>query len=269
MKKTIFSFATIALFCLTQLSCKKDQPITEKKETQTSLMSSTATSYVPIDFTGLGDMHNKYLTDAINATDFSSPTWRDDLFSNFTKNKVDVATLGITDEQWAQDQINLRNEMESYGFDFRNAKNVDLNPVAKKYVDQVLDESERIENLSDFATTLASIQGQATKELSGSDLDLVRAVIIVAQSSATLWAPVSIGGKGFYDQLSNNAGQHGVPMPEGWRGALIGDASGACGAFMHLGIMGAIGLEVPGANLAIGVGIALDAAIGSGIGAFQ
>jgi hypothetical protein len=85
--------------------------------------------------------------------------------------------------------------------------------------------------------------------------------ISVARNSLYLWAPSSIGGQGYYDQILQNSGL--TERWSGWRAVGAADLSGAATAFFEFGF----GLAVPGTNAAVAGAIAWNAGMSSAFAA--
>jgi hypothetical protein len=263
MKRKFIAVAAATLFGLTTfIACnKKDNTTTQAKQAK---MDATAqcqqADFTTFDF---GAAHNSDVQALYQGVDFSNPTTaKQQIIDNFNNIEVDASQLGMSNEDYHTKVIAMVNNLAAIHYDLRNTTDVAVRGSKYfPYIVRILNEASNITDLQKFNTNILAIETDATNNLSCLDLDVVLGTAKVAISSAALWAPTSLGGQAYGD------GKVWLSLDSGWRGALIGDCSGSAGYFTSIGIGGALGWGIPGANVALLGGWALAAAIGSGCGA--
>lgn len=270
MKKTILAVSSILLFTVIAfLACKKDNGNSITKTSSPNSMARYSSDYIPLDFTqvDIGQLHNTHVINAYANIDFSSSSLQDDLFSYFNNYDIDFDTL-MTHDEFIEVLNTVHNNMENCGYDLRNETTSSLSDELKPYYFDVLNECDSIITLLDFNQRLDAILSAAENSLENEDYDKLKAGIIVAKSSAYLWAPTNMDGYGLYDQLLVNAEPYNVQMAARWKKVLIGDVSGLSGYFTVLGTSMAIWASLnPGTGAMILGGAALTAAWSSGTAA--
>lgn len=267
MKKRIIAVVSAtALAITTFVACNKSDNKIETSNQQLSTMS--ASSCVTVDFNSadFGELHNQYVISLYNGVNFSNlNNAKTQILNNFKNMQVDASVFNMTEEDFKNSVLSVNQELSNHKYDLREWSN---NPLANSnlypYVVKILNEIDNITNLSTFNSKLNSIEQEAINNLTCSDLDLVLGTLKVAKSSAKLWAPTSMGGDGLFD---NTFGNNPPQLLKGWKGAVVGDASGSAAYFTTMGIGMAVGWAIPGANVAILGMWALSAGVASATGA--
>ncbi len=181
--------------------------------------------------------------------------------------------LGVSQADIMKIGIEVSENLSKYNNDIRNWPDAPIKKSeAYPYLEQILSNVDNIINIEDFNKKLDLIEMQAKANLSCQDLDIILATIKVTKSSAYLWEPIEIGGYGLFEKKFGIT-KEGVASRKSFRdliaGVITGDASALSASFLAMGTMIAAGLSVPGANVAILTGLAIDAAIGSACGGFM
>lgn len=101
--------------------------------------------------------------------------------------------------------------------------------------------------------------------LSCFDWELLTGTFEIAKNSVYLWLPQSMGGLDYYGLAQNGK----IESRWSWKNAALSDLAGSATFFMEMGIMGAVGLTLPGTNAAILGGWALSAGLSSALGGFM
>lgn len=237
----------------------------------------TANSYAQercnLDFKvqNIGEEHNKRVMELYQGVDFSNAAKAKEMVLNNANGlDFDASTLKMTRAEIIQVGLDVSAELSKYDNDIRNWKD---NPIQKSdaypYIENILKEVDNLSSLSELNKNIDAIVMEAKQKLKCQDLDLVIATAEVTKGSAYLWTPKSMNGLGYYEQTVGNSSNSNQARTAAQiiKGAIIGDASALSASFIKMGWMIAAGLEVPGANVAILVGLAIDAAIGSAMGA--
>lgn len=264
MKKIIIAFSILHVILSTQAFAQKECN--------------------PLNFneTNIGILHNDYVSDAYSKVDLSDKGKAREQFVNyFVSIQFDARPMGISNEDFFSIVKNNNEELSAADYDFRKLNNPSISKNVRSLMIRILNFSDTITNLDEYNSNLDVIQKEANGVLNCEDLNTITGAIIIAKNSASLWAPKEIGGQGLYDakivaDLNNlkysdyafenlkggpNANQ--VIMLRWWQRALIGDVSGAAQYFTGIGIAGAAGLGVPGANGVILGGAAIATGLGS------
>lgn len=183
--------------------------------------------------------------------------------------EYDPSAIEMTREEYNTMSREILSDLKEMNFDIRNSKNSQLTdrPCFPILVD-VMSAIERFEGVGELNASLDSLENITNLTLSCDDKSIVIGTIKIARSSAYLWSDESMGGLGLLDNSLNRQKFHALAS---WKKvlkiAIVADASSLSASFIKYGTALALGLEVPGANLAILTGLALDAIYGSGIGA--
>lgn len=261
----------------TFVACKKEEVKSNKTTIKdVNVRSNIRTSSWPLDFNAvdIGELHNQTVISLYNGVDFTNlQNAENGINNNFVNLQYDPSTLGISKNQFNQFSFDLIDDLKACNFDLRNCNSSIITSEASyPFIVQILDAIDNITTVNNLNTNLDGIQNQAALSLSQADLDVIIAAIKIAKKSAYLWSPVSMGGLGYYEDIFGPFPP--APTPSGMSDAarnlikkvLVSDVSALSASFIKLGGMIAVGLEIPAVNVAILVGLAVDAALGSAFG---
>lgn len=229
-----------------------------------------------LNFTELniGEEHNKRvleLYENVEVKDLKNGLQQ--IISNANNLKFSTEGLNVSQAEIIKIGLEVSQNLSKYNNDVRNWPDAPIKKtLSYSYIEQILKEVDNLVNIDDFNKKMDIIESKAKSNLKCQDLDIVLATISVTKSSAYLWEPKDLGGYGLFDKkfgkIQNvDAGHKSLRKLIG--DVIIGDASALSASFMSMGIMIAAGLSVPGANVAILTGLAIDAAIGSACGGFM
>lgn len=258
--------SSMALTIASLIGCTNSDNTAGLENQQPRALSGKTCKTIDFSAADFGDLHNQYVMSLYNGVDFSNLTAaRNKILNNFQNMGIDASVFNMSEDEFKSKVLSVNEQLSAHKYDLRQWSN---NPISQKasypYIVKILNEADHINSLDAFNDKLNSIEQQAQANLSCDDLDVVLGTVKVAKSSAKLWAPTTLGGDGLFD---STFGQNPPMQIMSWRGALIGDASGSAQYFMSIGVAGAAGLGVPGANAAILGGWAIAAALASGCGA--
>ncbi len=264
--KLIAIVSSMALAITSLIGCTNSDSNAGLENQQPSAMSGKTCKTVDFTAADFGELHNQYVISLYNGVDFSNPTVaRSKILNNFQNMGIDTSVFNMSEDEFKSKVLSVNEQLSTYKYDLRQWSN---NPISQKesypYIVRILNETDNINNLDAFNDKLSLIEQEAQANLSCDDLDVVLGTVKVAKSSAKLWAPTTLGGDGFFD---STFGQDPPMQIMSWRGALIGDVSGSAQYFTAIGVAGAAGLGVPGANAVILGGWGIAAALASGCGA--
>lgn len=273
MKKLILA-TTLAFLGLTTtfVACKKESQVTNtENSSQKAKMDCTQINFSEVN---IGQLHNDKIKEFYSGVNLSNSSEAEqNILTKFKNFNYDPSVLGFTRTQYNQMSTELLDSLKKYNYDIRNWNIPELrNSSAYPYIVPIMEEIEKFEQVSSLNIALDSIKNLAITKLSCEDRDLVIGTIEITKSSAKLWSDESMGGEGFYrqsfpDKFSDDPNLRNKSAKQIIKAAIIGDASALSASFLKMGAMIAVGLEVPGANVAILVGLAADALLGSAMAA--
>lgn len=250
MRKVYF----LAFVLLSLMACNKNDSSNEVKQ------------YTPVNFKALniGALHNNSIISVfknrnVTRTSGTMAFTQQDMLNNYKAyfSGIDFSPVGSSSGEMYWKAIKLVNELAEADYDFRNMQNTGASENVTLYMKKLLDGIEAGTDLTSINQYIDALSAEANANLTGFDLDVITGTCIIAKSSAKLWAPVSEGGLGYGSQVSLQTGR------SWWGKMIVGDVSGSAGYFLGMGIGGAVGWFVPGANVAILGMWALTAGIAS------
>jgi len=216
-------------------------------------------------FSELGEQHNAILEYAIGEVDFKTDSI-----------PVLAALDAIKNMNWdfSQSQIDLNTFMEmsldtyslmdSLGCKVahwsQNPYSVQATVILQNTLN-IFKNVQGVSNIDIIYSNLDDLRNVARNQLSGDELSAVINTIDVAKSSAYFWAPIDIGGLGYWDYCNEQKAWN-------WGNAVLGDAWGSLSYWTGVGVVGIVAATVPGPNVAIFTGWACATAIGSVAGGF-
>lgn len=271
-KNRIIAITLLAMLGTTVfVACKKESSSQTTTNSRMTIKSSTreclTLNFVEVN---IGQLHNDGIKKVYEGLDFKDPVAaRAKIINNFEAINYDPTTLGITREQFNSETRSIISELEANNYDIRNYTDASITSAASyPYLVNIMNEIEGLVDLTELNQSLDVIENQVNANLTCTDKDVVLATIKIARSSAQLWLPTNLGGEGYYDQVVLMKGGKTSAAQRLITNAIIADASSLSASFLKWGAMLAVGLEVPGANMAILVGLATDALLGSAMSLF-
>lgn len=255
INSTFVLFAAAIIF-----SCKKTDHSIEQ-------ISELRRSCERVDFSQLdiGSYHNQYVLQAYSNVDFNDiDNLKQNILNEFESISFDPSALSISHADFFEHISDQMETLALSNYDIRNVSNHGLTEEAFVYIDLILDRIDSISNLSSFNSQMDVLYETVSINLNCEEADYVLGTILIAKSSAYLWAPTDIGGYGLYDQTFSGSPNY---QKKWWKRALVGDVTGSASYFLGFGTGLAVGIATPGANVAILGGWAISARIGSAFGA--
>lgn len=204
-------------------------------------------------------LHNEYLDEIFNnfdceAVNLDEEMWDQsiDLLNSFTMaSEVYYEIIDYVDDSF---------DIQVYDKDF--SEFVEVSGFYNDIIDTIHAGVENEDSFSEIEADIESIEYAASIKLGDCiDLSFILGVASVAKASTYYWLPTIDGGLGNLHPCSGSS----LRRP-GWLAATIaGDVGGLAGGFMRIGILGALGMGVPGTNAILVTGLAVGAGIASGL----
>ncbi|MCA0236555.1 MAG: hypothetical protein LCH81_09245 [Bacteroidetes bacterium] len=247
MKKVLFPISALLLFissgCIKESSPKEIKQLQERGGACSGEFSS-------LEIQSIGTMHNTVVMDVFENYDFETTNIDLELRTNFASAYSSLTYNQVT---------NIINVATST-FDINDHTASINDPLVYSYYDDICDLLNNFSTISELNEELDKLEESIIEDLECTDRDFLLVCISVARNSSSLWAPVSIGGSGYYDDIEEKLELMGaVQYRINWRNVAEADLWGAASAFFAYGF----GLAVPGTNAAIAISIAYSAGFSS------
>lgn len=264
MKFFSLSIASILAISLFFSACQEELGLVsaETHSVETDIANgvhTVAVGFSESEIQEIGKIHNEYLLESYSALDADSKVSKEEQIANYFKNlDVDISSTGYTMESLYEFSVQSYNKLSNNEFLLSN-KNTST--VLDEYLRQIYSELNSALSLDDFISSTQDLYDDVSfsTNISNAEIEAVKVTIVVAQNSASLWMPESMGGEGL-TSTPNSATKWN------WGGAVAGDIGGAMSVMAELGLAGAILGSVPGTNGAIALAVGVSAAIGSALG---
>jgi len=215
----------------------------------------------------LGNDHNKYLNNYYKKV---KENLNDDNLMFRTSNSKDLLIdefMNSKDFEWNETDsrsglthvVDETIDMQSSNFSPENFIN-NLDETGRDFVNRIDNYLINNNNISILNSQIENI----TNEINNSNLSIldkngILGYAYILQSSAKLWAPISIGGEGLYDEINGGTSNKLSARRWSWSRAARGDAAGSMVFFLGIGLT----IVAPPAGLAILSAWAWSAAAGS------
>lgn len=283
--KLLFSYAYIFTF-LILAGCNKESIAPIPNETSFQIKPF---NFSEEEIASVGSIHNGYLEDSYATLTVSGKTSaRDELASYFDSVDIDFSLIGHTPRSLRMLSGKEYDSFRANKFLLTPKHDYDRYDIINPYLINIYNALENVGSLKEFekSMTLLYHNLEQTQDLTAFEVEVLKITIAVAKSSAALWMPVSMGGKGLIHpkkrpsllkncdtdpeedaDVGENQGDDDCGWNWNWGGAVAGDISGATSAVLWLGIEGAATAAwIPGSNAVILGGIGFSAAFGSAVG---
>lgn len=248
----------LAVFVLLFASCSTDNESTISSKSEYKNLTIEQIS-------NIGIKHNQYLGEAFRNFDFNSDEPFEQLKEKFLS--IDISELENEEKERIIEYVFL-NQIERDESDDITSLQVLLNLLDDKEAKDIINEAyydlQSIQNHSELLASIERLRMRANTKLAEKELDAVLIYLEVIEQSNYFWKSIEEGGSGEgHDILSNIHNFRGGCASQ----VVAGAAAGAATAFLNAGIAGWItGVLNPGA---LAAGVAVSAAIGSGMAAYH
>lgn len=220
----------------------------------------------PNDMVAIGILHNEYALRVQSEIRLNSKTEFAEIVNGLTDlYNSELDRLQITDfpqsyEYVIERSMDVNRQLTNLGYDLREWNNCMLSTAGFNEFDKIFETLDNAIDVQDINGKIDVLVVQfSSSNLTQYEKEILITSAEVARNSFELWAPQSIGGLNFYNDIHK-----GVQLRWSWRNAARGDVAGLATYFNGLAVSGAINAAwIPGANGAIAAGAAAAAVGGS------
>ena len=217
-------------------------------------------SFTSTEIELIGETHNKYLEEVYQSIDFTACIdCRSAIIASFKNIDVDISGLGISLDSLVNLAVDIYDRFES--IDLRDWTNPPYSQKVHNYLSTILDAVDQSTSFGSFNIELQGIREIVSNDstLNCLELDIILGSLEVAEKSAFIWMPQSMGGIGLQSFDNSNI----ESRRWSWRNAILGDVASVAADMVALSVVLAVTTAVPPANLALAIGIGVTAAVGS------